>query len=79
MQGRFEYVKFDEESMSRQELFKEDCVELEKAIKSLPEGNARAYALKALEEMYMWIGKAVRDEQLYRTDPRSMDELMGGV
>ena len=80
MQGRFEYVKFDEESMRKQARFKDICEEMDALIgKELHESSEERNATKALEEMFMWIGKSIRNSQRYREDPSSMDELMGGV
>lgn len=67
---RFNYVKYDEKSVQQQEKAKELCEALEAHIDSL-RGDSEWYrpldnALTALEETYMWIGKAIRDNQVAR-------------
>ena len=76
MQGRFDYVKFDEESTRKQEDFKLQCIGLEGNIEDeLKPGRARSLALTKLEEMYMWFGKAIRDEQVERrSQPEHLPE-----
>lgn len=67
MSGRFDYVRYDDEATNDQELFKARCVDLEKCIdEMLKSPRAKALALTKLEEMYMWIGKAIRDDQISR-------------
>lgn len=64
---RFSHVAYDEISKKKQEAFKalfeaiEDFAEL-----SLDNGRAKSLLLTALEEGYMWTGKAIRDEQIAR-------------
>jgi len=64
--SRFNYVKYDQESVQKQEEAKKICENLETLIESLGAGRPQALALTALEEAYMWIGKAVRDNQVKR-------------
>ena len=64
--SRFNYVKYDQESVQKQEEAKKICENLETLIESLGVGRPQALALTALEETYMWIGKAVRDNQVKR-------------
>ena len=67
MSGRFDYVKYDAIAIEKQEGFKQMFGMLEKAADDmLPNGRARALFLTALEEAYMWTGKAIRDEQIAR-------------
>ena len=74
-ESRFEYTKFDEESIDMQNNCKIVCQELEKLIGYIGIGTgvvspksarAKALALTKLEETYMWIGKAIRDDQTER-------------
>lgn len=61
---RFDYVKYDSISMEKQGLAKEICLDLEEFIqKGITSSRPTSLALTALEEVYMWIGKAIRDEQ----------------
>lgn len=64
---RFDYVKYDEKSVADQEKAKRLCEELETHIESLKVtatgSRPISLALTKLEEVYMWIGKAIRDNQ----------------
>lgn len=67
MAGTFDYVKYDDESITKQEAFKK----LFEAIESLAEntlidGRPKALLMTSLESAYMWTGKAIRDEQVAR-------------
>jgi hypothetical protein len=65
MSTRFDYVKYDEQATSLQGAFKAQMCQVEMAIsKNLIDGRAKSLALTKLEEVYMWIGKAIRDEQV---------------
>lgn len=64
---RFNYVKYDESSVAQQEKAKQICETLESFIDmELGKGRPQALAMTALEEVYMWIGKSVRDNQVAR-------------
>ena len=64
--SRFDYVRYDEESQSLQNEFKGKFEELESLAKVLKPGRASALVFTKLEEAYMWVGKAIRDEQIVR-------------
>lgn len=72
--ARFDYVKYDEASISNQNLFKGICEDLEANIENLPNGRAKSLALTSLEESYMWIGKAIRDDQIARNGSAELQE-----
>ncbi len=63
---RFNYVRYDEESTKQQEQAKVMCEQMEQFIELLGKGRPQSLALTALEETYMWIGKAIRDNQIER-------------
>jgi len=63
----FSYVRYDQEAVQKQELAKTMCEQLETFIHGLGAGRPQSLASTKLEECYMWIGKAIRDEQLRRT------------
>lgn len=63
---RFNYVRYDEMSTQQQEKAKTMCEEMEKFISELGHSRPTSLALTALEETYMWIGKAIRDNQIAR-------------
>lgn len=63
----FSYIRYDEQSVNQQRAFKEKFEELEALVaKMLVAGRASALAQTKLEEAYMWVGKAIRDEQFNR-------------
>lgn len=65
--GRFDYVKYDAAAQNLQQDFKLRFEELEaKVVADLKSGRAYSLVLTKLEEAYMWIGKAIRDEQIAR-------------
>jgi hypothetical protein len=65
--NRFDYVKYDSDAMDLQKLFKYSVICLENDINILlVSPRAKALALTKLEEVYMWIGKAIRDDQISR-------------
>lgn len=83
--SRFDYVKYDDHSFALQGLTKDMCMELEKMIETIGSsldpmtdkskvGRSKALALTALEECYMWIGKAIRDDQNARTKVVVLEE-----
>lgn len=84
--SRFDYVKYDEASVADQNEAKELCSRLEVFIDSLGTddahpgemreacGRSKALALTKLEEVYMWIGKAVRDDQIQRNGSAELQE-----
>lgn len=81
--SRFDYVKYDKDATTLRAHFKDLMSDLETDINAignnitlasardphaLPElGRAKSLALTKLEELYMWIGKAIRDAQRART------------
>lgn len=64
---RFNYVRYDSDSIAKQESLKVQFEQIATAVETdLQNGRARSLALTALEEAYMWVGKAIRDEQIAR-------------
>ena len=73
--SRFDYVKYDEQSVEIQEDAKAVCLVLENLVqKNLKPGRASALALTKLEEVYMWIGKQIRDDQIARNKETELQE-----
>lgn len=65
--SRFDYVKYDEESIQAQNELKTQFQNLETAVNCLiPDGRAKSLVLTNLEEAYMWCGKGIRDAQIKR-------------
>jgi hypothetical protein len=68
MSQRFSYVKYDQISTELQQGFKDMFAGIEQyANDQLPESRAKSLLMTALEEAYMWTGKAIRDDQIART------------
>jgi len=64
---RFSYVKYDDKSVALQEEAKDLCEKLEAFIAlKLGHGRPQSLAMTDLEKTYMWIGKAIRDNQINR-------------
>lgn len=64
MANRFDYVKYDSISMTQQTAFKAKFQELEGMVEMLAPGRAQSLVYTKLEEAYMWVGKAIRDQQV---------------
>lgn len=72
--NRFDYVKYDEQIAESQADYKEAFIHLDSMIEHLKPGRAKALAITKLEESYMWIGKALRDEQVERNGSAELQE-----
>lgn len=72
--SRFDYVKYDAKAQHEQNTAKEICQVLEAHINTLAAGRATSLALTKLEEVYMWVGKAIRDEQIKRNGSAELQE-----
>ena len=72
--SRFDYVAYDEQAQAQQLEAKEQVIVLESLIEDLKSPRARALALTKLEECYMWIGKAIRDDQIERNGSAELQE-----
>lgn len=67
MSKRFSYVKYDKIAIAKQEELKELFESIEEFCqKNLPATRESALIMTALEEAYMWTGKAIRDDQIIR-------------
>lgn len=76
--SRFDYVKYDTGAIEDQALAKKLVEQLEGFIESIGYAvgsekygsiaRSKSLALTKLEEAYMWIGKAIRDDQLARNN-----------
>lgn len=65
--SRFDYVKYDDAAVVTQAIFKSAFEELEKQVLAcLGNPRSKALVMTKLEEAYMWVGKAIRDDQLER-------------
>ena len=73
--SRFDYVKYDKEAEKKQRCFKYLVAGLDNLIEgNLTSPRAKALAITKLEETYMWIGKAIRDDQIKRNGRAELQE-----
>lgn len=65
--SRFDNVQYDELSNQHSVELKEAFVKLEELVgKAMKAPRAKALVFTKLEEAFMWVGKALRDDQLKR-------------
>lgn len=76
--SRFDYIKYDDVSLSLQSEAKQSFEAMAAAIETLPPGRAQALALTKLEEAYMWVWKAIRDAQVARSAATPLNESRDG-
>lgn len=70
--SRFDYVKYGIEAENLQAGFKLSFSCLSKEVDSnLKSPRAKALVQTKLEEAYMWVGKAIRDDQIERNEGRA--------
>ena len=74
MTSRFDYVKYDDQAVKEQEVFKNAFMALDGIGNRLKQGRAKSTFLTKLEEAYMWVGKAIRDEQIERNKETILQE-----
>lgn len=66
--NRFDYIQYDEKGNNDQATFKQAFQALENQVNSLlVSERAKALVFTKLEEAYLWIGKALRDDQFVRS------------
>ena len=66
--SRFDYVEYDELAVWRQKTAKELFMNISSIVESYEISRPQSIALTKLEEAYMWIGKAIRDDQIARNN-----------
>lgn len=64
--SRFSYIAYDEQSAQKSGQVRDHMQQIEALLLQLPESRACSLALTKLEEAFMWVGKAIRDDQLER-------------
>lgn len=73
--NRFDYVKYDERAVKDQAAFKEAFEALSITSETcLRSPRAKALVQTKLEEAYMWVGKAIRDDQIERNGSATLQE-----
>lgn len=75
--SRFDYIAYDRQAQSEQAGAKQICSLLETTINALGKGRYQSLALTKLEETYMYIGKAIRDNQIARNGNAPLLEERG--
>lgn len=64
---RFDYIKYDLTAQDLQGAFKLGFAAIELLCNEhLRNGRAKSLVVTKLEEAYMWVGKAIRDDQIER-------------
>ena len=77
MTERFDHIQFDEISLNKAHGLRVAFENVEDLLEKLPPSRQRLFCFQALEEAYMWAGKAIRDEQLHRSDGFSYGQIWG--
>ena len=72
--NRFDYIAYDDLAKEKQAYIKKKFQDIEDVLSGFPKGRPISLALTALEESYMWIGKAIRDEQIARDAEAELEE-----
>lgn len=76
--NRFDYVKYDETATNLQAEAKRMFQQLEIfTLNGIRPGRAQSLVMTKLEEAYMWIGKAIRDDQITRNGSAPLQEERG--
>lgn len=77
-EGRFDYVRYDAKAQAAQDKLKVLAIQMESAIEeTLDHTRERSLALTHLEETYVWIGKAIKVEQVKRNGSAPLQEERG--
>jgi len=64
--SRFDYVKYDEKSEALQDAVKSHIMMMEMFLEELLPSREKSLAITKIEEAYMWVGKAIRNDQIVR-------------
>jgi len=66
--SRFDFIRYDDEAETIQARAKNLFQQVEKLIFQIGDDcpRAKSLAMTKLEEAYMWVGKAIRDQQITR-------------
>jgi hypothetical protein len=76
--NRFDYAKYDADSIALQNLFKGHFQDLETLINcELPDSRWKSLLLTELEFAYMCVGKAIRDIQVEKDGKVELEKARG--
>ncbi len=75
--SRFDFVKYDEKAAELSNKYKAKFQELEDSIARDLGPGKRSYAtaMTKIEEAFMWVGKAIRDQQIDRNGSAPLEEF----
>jgi len=76
--SRYDFVKYDEHAAKLSADYKKRFEELEAALNldlGLRGKRSFATAMTKLEEAFMWVGKAIRDNQIERNGSAPLEEF----
>lgn len=76
--SRYDFVKYDEHAAKLSGDYKQRFQQLEAALNldlSTGGGRSLATAMTKLEEAFMWVGKAIRDNQIARNGSAPLEEF----
>lgn len=78
--GRFDYVAYDNNAQTKQESAKSLCAVVESFIaQNISCPRSKALAFTKLEEVYMWIGKGIRNDQVAINGSAPLQEGRGNA
>jgi len=62
----YDYIRYDDFSKELQNIFKTKFIDLDTMLTAIDPSRELSLAKTKLEEAYMWIGKAIRNDQIKR-------------
>lgn len=62
--SRFDNIKYDDRTVEKSAKIQEQFEKLEGMVTGFPDGRSKSQILTHLETAFMWVGKALRDQQL---------------
>ena len=71
MTNRFDYVAYDDVAQKTSNTLKDSFVNLHEQVDGLANGREKSLAITKLEEAFMWCGKAIRNDQIYRNENKT--------
>lgn len=75
--NRFDYVQYDAKAYELQKAANSHMQTLENFLYYLPDSREKSLVLTKLEEAYMWIGKAIKNDQVFRNGSAPLQEQRG--
>lgn len=66
--SRFDFIKYDNIAQARHDMLKDLIEELAECIVELTPSRESALAMTNLEQSFMWMGKAIKEDQKKRQE-----------